>query len=66
VDGVTIAQVEASGEAAFLGELAAVLCAGSYRPAPLRRVFIPKPGSTEQRPLSIPTGTAYCAVALVL
>ena len=27
----------------------------SHRPAPLRRVYIPKPGKTEQRPLSIPT-----------
>ena len=44
VDGVTIAHVEASGVAAFLGELAAALRAGSYRPAPLRRVHIPKPG----------------------
>ena len=27
---------------------------GRYRPLPARRVFIPKPGTTEQRPLSIP------------
>ena len=31
---------------------------GSYRPLPTRRVFIPKPGTSEQRPLSIPTVTA--------
>jgi len=67
VDGVTIQAVEASGVAGFLQELAAALKAGTYRPAPLRRVHIPKPGRPGQtRPLGIPTGTAYCAVALVL
>jgi RNA-directed DNA polymerase len=39
----------------LLGELAADLKYGSYRPLAARRVFISKPGSrTEQRPLSIP------------
>jgi RNA-directed DNA polymerase len=28
---------------------------GQYRPAAVRRVWIPKPGSSEQRPLGIPT-----------
>ena len=28
---------------------------GSYEPQTIRRVFIPKPGSSEQRPLGIPT-----------
>ncbi len=28
---------------------------GSYRPAPVRRTMIPKPGSSEKRPLGIPT-----------
>ncbi|WP_207386973.1 reverse transcriptase domain-containing protein [Frankia sp. Cppng1_Ct_nod] len=36
-------------------ELSADLKAGRWRPMPARRVFIPKPGSTEQRALSIPT-----------
>ena len=54
-DGVTIDAVEASGVAAFLDELAAALKAGSYRPAPLRRVHIPKPGRPGRtRPLGIP------------
>ena len=59
-DGVTIADVEASGVAAFLHDLAAAFKAGTYRPAPLRRVHIPKPGRPGQlRPLGIPTVTAY-------
>jgi RNA-directed DNA polymerase len=39
----------------LLGELAAELREGRYRPLPSRRVFIPKPGSSERRPLSIPS-----------
>ena len=58
VDGVTIDDVEAGvrGRASFLDELAAQLRAGTYRPRPLRRVQIPKPGRPGQsRPLGIPT-----------
>jgi len=40
--------------ARLLDELAAELQAGRFRPLPARRVFIPKPGTAEQRPLSIP------------
>ena len=56
VDGITIDEVEASGVGDFLEELAAKLRAGAYRPRPLRRVHIPKPGrSGKTRPLGIPT-----------
>src|SRR5207248_7004960 len=47
--------VEESGVGAFLGVLADQLRAGTYRPRPLRRVHIPKPGKAGQtRPLGIP------------
>jgi RNA-directed DNA polymerase len=56
VDGVTSEAVEGSGIGHFLDELAERLCAGTYRPRPLRRVHIPKPGRPGQsRPLAIPT-----------
>ena len=54
VDRTTLDQVEEYGVTRLLDELAAELREGRYRPLPARRVFIPKPGSSEQRPLSIP------------
>ena len=55
VDGTTLAEVEQYGVRRLLDELATELKGGGYRPLPARRVFIPKPGTTELRPLSIPT-----------
>jgi RNA-directed DNA polymerase len=55
IDKQTIAEVEEHGVAGLLDELAADLKAGRWRPLPARRVFIPKPGRDERRPLSIPT-----------
>jgi RNA-directed DNA polymerase len=59
VDGVSIADIESGGVEsvrAFLDGLAGQLQAGTYRPKPLRRVHIPKPGRPgETRPLGIPT-----------
>jgi RNA-directed DNA polymerase len=55
MDGVTIDDIVRSGVGDFLDELAAELRAGTYRPRPLRRVHIPKPGRPGQlRPLGIP------------
>ena len=54
IDQLTIAQVEQYGVDRLLGKLAVALRGGSYRPLAARRVWIPKPGSAEQRPLSIP------------
>ena len=59
VDGVTVDGIAAGGVEsvrAFLDGLAEGLRSGSYRPQPLRRVHIPKPGRPGQtRPLGIPT-----------
>jgi len=55
IDRQTIADVERFGVSRMLDELAADLKDGRWRPLPARRVFIPKPGREELRPLSIPT-----------
>jgi RNA-directed DNA polymerase len=54
IDRISLADVEEYGVARLLDEVAAELKQGRYRPLPARRVYIPKPGTTEQRPLSIP------------
>ncbi len=54
VDGVTFAAVESAGAAEFLAHLREGLVSGTYRPAGVRRVEIPKAGG-KFRTLSIPT-----------
>jgi RNA-directed DNA polymerase len=54
VDGVTFKQIEASGVEAWLAGLREDLVSKTYRPDPVRRVTIPKPGGGE-RPLGVPT-----------
>jgi RNA-directed DNA polymerase len=55
VDHLTLAEVEEDyGVERLLTEIRDALRAGNYRPAPVRRVEIPKPDGTK-RPLGIPT-----------
>src|SRR5712692_5255940 len=54
VDGQEFADVEAYGVQRWLGELALALRKETYRPDPIRRVFIPKVKG-KLRPLGIPT-----------
>jgi RNA-directed DNA polymerase len=54
VDRETLAEVEAYGVERLLAELHQTLKAGRYRPSPVRRRSIPKPGGGE-RQLGIPT-----------
>jgi RNA-directed DNA polymerase len=53
VDGQTVAHFERQADAE-LARLQAQMRDGTYRPQPVRRAWIPKPGSQEKRPLGIP------------
>jgi RNA-directed DNA polymerase len=68
VDGQTFADIEAYGRDRWLDELTTELRERTYRPSPVRRVFIPKPDGKE-RPLGIGTirdRVVQMAVVLVL
>jgi len=54
VDHVTV-EAFCDDQEANVAKLTTALRDGSYEPQAIRRVYIPKPGSKEQRPLGIPT-----------
>jgi RNA-directed DNA polymerase len=62
VDRVSVDRFEQDHER-YLTVLGQRLAGGRYRPSPVRRVEIDKPGSTVKRPLGIPTDPAYDWVA---
>ena len=53
IDKTTLADAGEHGVTRLLGELATGLRQERWRPLPARKVLIPKPGSSEKRPLAI-------------
>src|SRR5499426_3145451 len=55
VDGETFARIEEYGVDRWLSAVREEVRTERYTPRPVKRVMIPKPGGTGQRPLGIPT-----------
>jgi RNA-directed DNA polymerase len=69
VDGVSFTMIEAAGLEEWLSDIRKDLIEKTYKPVPVRRVMIPKPGGNGERPLGIPTirdRTVQAAAKLVL
>ena len=62
MDGQSFEGIEEYGVERWLDELAEELRSRTYRPRPVRRVWIPKPDG-KQRPLGVPTVSANCTRA---
>jgi RNA-directed DNA polymerase len=45
-----------------IADLEQELRASQYQPQAVKRVWIPKPGSNEKRPLGVPTVVSYCTL----
>lgn len=55
VDGITFENIEDGGVEEWLKALQEEVRTRRYKPSPVRRVMIPKPGGAGHRPLGIPT-----------
>jgi RNA-directed DNA polymerase len=55
VDGETFESIESTGVEGWLHAVREEVRTGHYKPQPVRRVMIPKPGGVGERPLGIPT-----------
>jgi RNA-directed DNA polymerase len=68
VDGITVEHFAKDSPSRLLA-VKEHLKRGSYQPTPVKRVWIPKPGSPEKRPLGIPTvrdRVVQCALRMVV
>jgi RNA-directed DNA polymerase len=64
VDGMTVGHFAKDSQSRLLA-VKEHLERGTYQPKPVKRVYIPKPGSSEKRPLGIPTVTDRVVQAAV-
>jgi retron-type reverse transcriptase len=61
IDGIGRNDLKEEGQQAiFIENLQSELRDGKYKPMPVKRTWIPKPGKDEKRPLGIPTWRSYC------